>query len=70
MASKNLNKMFCTVFTENGYHKLMLPDGTVVPHQVESVVTNEIEKSRATITVACNVVATKEDAFEIYLNKE
>lgn len=57
---------FCTVFTENGVHKLMLPDKTVIPHQVKSIVENDVYSSKATIEVAVNLTSTKEEAIKLY----
>jgi len=63
-------KIFATVFTENGFHKVMLPSGEVLPHLVESVTTDGIEISKVKIEMCCNVVATKEEALELYSKSE
>lgn len=66
------NKL-ATVFTENGRHKVMLPNGMVIPHLVKTVVTDGVEKAEVTFTVFCNIEATKEEAlmaYELALNTE
>ena len=63
---RKFNKIFATVFTENGFHKVMLPSGEVLPHLVKSVTTDEIEISQVEIEMLCNVVSTKEDAVKLY----
>lgn len=64
---KSFKKIFATVFTtENGYHKVMLPSGEIIPHDVKSVVINAMDYSEVTVTFLCNVVPTKEDAILNY----
>jgi len=60
-------RIFATVFTDDsGYHKVMLPSGEVIPHDVKSVTVNEVGHSEVTVTFLCNVVPTKDDALEKY----
>jgi len=64
---RKFNKKFATVFTNNsGFHKVMLPSGEIIPHDVKSVTTNAMGYSEITLTFLCNVVPTKEDALENY----
>jgi hypothetical protein len=64
---KSFKKIFATVFTtESGYHKVMLPSGEIIPHDVKSVTVNAVGYSEVTVTFLCNVVPTKEDALEKY----
>jgi len=63
---KSFNKVFITVFTENGHHKAMLPSGEIIPHAVKSITTDGVHLSTAKFKFVCNVVATKEEALEKY----
>jgi hypothetical protein len=64
---KPFNRIFATVFTTKyGAHKVMLPSGEVIPHDVKSVTVNEVGHSEVTVTFLCNVVPTKDDALEKY----
>lgn len=63
---RKFSKIFATVFTENKCHQVMLPSGEVLPHLVESITTDGIERSKVTITMVCNIVATREDAIKEY----
>lgn len=63
---KGFNKHFATVFTENEAHKVMLPSGEVIPHLVQTIANDGIEMATVTMTLACNVVATKKDAIDRY----
>lgn len=63
---KKFSKHFATVFVENGYHKLMLPSGEVIPHLIETVTVDSIEYSKVTLTAICNVVSNKEEALKKY----
>jgi len=66
---KNFCKSFITVFTENGYHKAMLPSGEVIPHAVKSITVDAVDGSKAKFDFACNIVGTKEEALEQYQKK-
>lgn len=45
----------------------MLPSGEVIPHLVETVTVDVVDFSKVTMTLYCNVVATKEkEALEKY----
>jgi hypothetical protein len=69
--SRRFNKEIVTVFCENGYHKVMLPSGVVLPHAVDSVTQNGVYSSTVTITMICNVVQTKREAVKNYeINKQ
>jgi len=64
---RSFNKGLVSVFTdENGYHKVMMPSGEVIPHLIKTVTTNEVDFSKVEFEMICNVVATKEDALENY----
>jgi hypothetical protein len=64
---KKFCKCFVTVFTDkNGKHKVMLPSGEEIPHLVKTVTTDDVLFSTVQFDMACNVVATKEEALEKY----
>lgn len=65
---KKFCKKLATVFTdENGYHKVMLPSGEVIPHLVKTITTDEVGFSTVQFDLVCNVVPTKKDALEKYV---
>ena len=69
--SKRFNKAIATVFCENGFHKVMLPSGVVLPHSVKTVTEDGVFTSSVTITMICNVVQTKREAVKKYeINKQ
>lgn len=60
-------KQFVTVFTdENGYHKVMLPNGEEIPHLLKTVTTDVVGFSKVEFEITCNIVATKDEALEKY----
>jgi hypothetical protein len=64
---KAFNKIFATVFTnDNGSHKVMLPSGEIIPHDVKSVTIDQVNYSEVTLTFVCNITKTKEEALEQY----
>lgn len=60
---------FATVFTEGGAHKVMLPNGELIPHLVQTVTDDGVDTARVTMTFLVNVASTKEEALEKYKNK-
>jgi len=57
---------FATVYTEDGYHKVMLPNGVVIPGLTKTVTECGIDFSEVTFTFTCNRVSTKKEALELY----
>ncbi|WP_298220864.1 hypothetical protein [Flavobacterium sp.] len=64
--AKEFMKVFATVFVENGAHKVMLPDGHVISHLVQTVTDDGIDSATVTMRMVCNVVASKAEAIEKY----
>jgi len=64
--AKYFYKGFATVYVENGAHKVMLPDGSIIPHLIQTVTDDGIETASVTMRIACNVAASKEEALEKY----
>ncbi len=67
---KSFNKKIATVFTDGKHHKIMLPSGEIIPHLVETITTDNVEFSKVTMTMICNVVETKEEALSNYSKSE
>lgn len=66
MSIKKLSKSLATVFVEDGHSKVMLPSGEIIPHLVETIVTDGVELTKVTMTFVCNNVGSKKEAEEIY----
>lgn len=66
MSLKTFGKSLATVFIEDGHQKVMLPSGEVIPHLIETIVVDGVEKSQVTMTFLCNNVGSKEEAIELY----
>jgi len=67
---KKFQKKFATVFVDElGFHKVMLPSGEVIPHDVKSVTIDEIHCSEVTITFLCNITTTRKEALIQYDKK-
>jgi hypothetical protein len=64
---KKFQKQFATVFTDEfGFHRVMLPSGEVIPHDVKSVTIDRINYSEVTVNFLCNITTTKKEAINKY----
>lgn len=68
---KGFIKSIATVYSENGMHFVMLPDGKNIPHIVKTTVTDDCNDTCATVLIElrCNIRSTKEEALELYEKK-
>lgn len=59
-------KGICAVVTKQGHHQIIMPDGTLIPAQISSIVTDDIsiDLATATIELEVNIFATQEDAIK------
>lgn len=48
---KKFNKDIPTVFTENGYHKVMLPTGETLPHLIKTKVKCKVKSTELTFVI-------------------
>ena len=62
-------KGFASVYVENGFHKVVLPNGTKIPHLVKTVTECDVDRAEVTFTVLCNNVSSFEEAIRGY-NKD
>jgi hypothetical protein len=69
MKSK-FKKSLATVFTENGFHRVMMPSGEVIPHDIETLTVSKPEFSEVTVKFLCNVAENREAALKNYQEDE
>jgi len=65
---KEFIKSIATVYSENGMHFVMLPDGKSIPHIVKTTVIDDCNDRSAIVIIElrCNICSTKEEALELY----
>jgi len=63
-------KSLATVFVDNGVHRVMMPSGEIIPHDIETLTTSRPDFGEVTVTFLCNVAENKEQALSNYQSDE
>lgn len=66
--SKKFNKSFCSVYVKDRKHFLITPNGEHLPHLTKTITVCQEPSGfqSCTTTMLVNIVATKEEALELY----